>query len=74
MSIKYFLPTELTLPALSFLSRFELYLHQIQPTHFLQQAIDRGVLILIETLAKSIFERLHVTCPNTLRLRLPSEC
>ena len=39
-AIEYLLPTKLTLLALSFLSKFRLHLHQIQPTRFLQQALN----------------------------------
>ncbi len=38
-AIEYLLPTKLTLLALSFLFKFRLHLHRIQPTHFLQQAL-----------------------------------
>ena len=38
-AIEYLLPTKLTLLALSFLFKFRLHLHRIQPTRFLQQAL-----------------------------------
>ena len=75
-AIEYLLPTKLTLLALSFLFKFRLHLHQIQPTQFLQQALHGECVDFYrnkrEEQDSNSFrtsgtsqQRLHVTCPQT---------
>ena len=75
-AIKYLLPTKLTLLALSFLFKFRLHLHRIQPTHFLQQALHGECVDFYRNKREEqdsnsfstsgiLQQRLHVTCPQT---------
>ena len=75
-AIEYLLLTKLTLLALSFLSKFWLHLHRIQPTRSLQQALH-GELVDFdrnkrEEQNSNSFrtsgtpqQRLHMTCTQT---------
>ena len=75
-TIEYLLPTKLTLLALSFLSKFRLHLHQIQPTRFLQQALHGECVDFYRnkreeqdsnsfSTSGTSQQKLHVTCPQT---------
>ena len=75
-AIEYLLPTKLTLLALSFLFKFRLHLHRIQPTHFLQQALHGECVDFYRnkreeqdsnsfSTSGTSQQRLHVTCPHT---------
>ena len=76
-AIEYLSPTKLTLLALSFLFKFRLHLHRIQPTHFLQQALhgervdfyrnkrEEQDLNSFST-SETSQQKLHVTCPQYL--------
>ena len=75
-AIEYLLPTKLTLLALSFLFKFRLHLHPIQPTHFLQQALHAECVDFYRnkreeqdsnsfSTSGTSQQRLHVTCPQT---------
>ena len=76
-AIEYLLPTKLiTLLVLSFLSKFRLHLHRIQPTRFLQQGLHGKCVDFYrnkrEEQDSNSFrtfgisqQRLHVTCPQT---------
>ena len=75
-AIEYLLPTKLTLLALSFLSKFWLHLHRIQPTRFLQQALHAECVDFYRnkrekqdsnsvSTSGTSQQRLHVTCPQT---------
>ena len=63
-AIEYLLPTKLTLLALSFLFKFRLHLHRIQPTHICSKRYTGSVSISIETSAKSKI-RIHSAHPGT---------
>ena len=75
-AIEYLLPTKLTLLTLSFLSKFRLHLHRIQPTRFLQQALHGKCVDFYRNKCKeknsnsfstsgTSQQRLHMTCPQT---------
>ena len=75
-AIEYLLPMKLTLLALSFLFKFRLHLHRIQPTHFLQQALHRECVDFYRkkreekdsnsfSTSGTSQQRLYVTCPQT---------
>ena len=75
-AIEYLFPTKLTLLALSFLSKFRLHLHRIQPTRFLQQELHGECVDFYRnkreeqdsnsfSASGTLQQRLHVTCPQT---------
>ena len=76
LAIEYLLPMKLTLLALSFLFKFRLHLHRIQPTHFLQQALHSECVDFYRnkpeekdsnsfSTSGTSQQRLYVTCPQT---------